>query len=356
MKQAVPEAIPTIDIGALFGAPSAARDAADRAIARAAGSVGFMTVSGLPQEVPIGREARRELLRIFDLPAAEQRKLWRQKFDAAQPNVYRGWFPVQSGDATYKDGIDMGPDLAYGAAMIDESDVLCGATPLPPESALPGWRASAAAYYRALERTAAVLMRSIARGLGLAETTFDDAFRGGISTLRLIRYPLRPDSVLATTDQDLLWTTHLGVKRQFTGRPHADSGFMTLLAQDGVEGLQARMRDGSWADVPPREGTLAVNFGKVLDRWTGGRFKATEHRVLSAGRERFSIPFFHEPRADAEIAPLPLDKVEPFEPFLYGDHLWASTTRFVEYRGLEHLRKPRRATGASVLEQQPVQY
>jgi isopenicillin N synthase-like dioxygenase len=337
------QAIPGIDIGALFGTASAARDAADRAIAAAGAETGFMTVTGLPPEVPIGRATRRDLLRIFDLPAAEQRKLWRQKFDPKRPNVYRGWFPAQAGDATYKDGIDMGPDLAYGPAVVDESDVLCGATPLPPEEVLPGWRAVAADYYRAMQFVASRLMQSIARGLGLAETTFDEAFRGGISTLRLIRYPLRPKSALAATDQDLLWTVHEGRRRQFTGRPHVDSGFVTLLAQDGVAGLQARMRDGSWVDVPPDEGTLAVNFGKVLERWTGGRIKATEHRVLSVGRERFSIPFFYEPRADAEIAPLPLAGVAPFAPFLYGDHLWAATTRFVEFRGLEHLRKPRRA-------------
>ena len=34
-------------------------------------------------------------------------------------------------------------------------------------------------------------MRSLARGLGLDEAIFDAAFRDGISTLRLIRYPLR---------------------------------------------------------------------------------------------------------------------------------------------------------------------
>jgi len=343
-------AIPRVDIGALFGPPSAARDAADRAVARAAADAGFMSVCGLPPEVPIGRATRRELLRVFDLPPTELRRLWRQKFDPSQPNVYRGWFPAQPGDATYKDGIDMGPDLAYGAALVDETDVLRGATPLPPESALPGWRAAAAAYYRALQFTGARLMQSIARGLGLAETTFDGAFEGGISTLRLIRYPPRPQAALAATDQELLWTTHKGERRQFTGRPHADSGFVTLLAQDGVEGLQARMRDGTWIDVPPGEDTLAVNFGKVLDRWTGGRIKATEHRVLSVGRERFSIPFFYEPRTDAEIAPLPLAGVAPFEPFLYGDHLWESTTRFVEFRGLEHLRTPRRPARGARLE------
>lgn len=138
-----------------------------------------------------------------------------------------------------------------------------------------------------------------------------------------------------------------------TSHATLDSGFVTLLAQDGVEGLQARMRNGIWTDVPPREGALAVNFGRVLERWTGGRILATEHRVLAAGRERFSIPFFYEPRADAEIAPLPLAGVEKFEPFLYGDHLWAATTRFVEFHGLDHLRRPRQAVTTSAAPSQP---
>src|SRR5262249_18489524 len=86
---------------------------------------------------------------------------------------------------------------------------------------------------------------------------------------------------------------------------------------------------------------LAVNFGKLLERWAGGRIKATEHRVLGGAGERRSIPFFYEPRADALIAPLPLPGAARFEPFLYGDHLWASMTRFVEFRGLESLRPPR---------------
>ena len=93
--------------------------------------------------------------------------------------------------------------------------------------------------------------------------------------------------------------------------------------------------------MPPTEGSLAVNFGNSFERWTGGRIKATPHRVLGSGRARFSIPFFFEPRADAVIAPLPLAGIEAFPPFLYGDHLWATTTRFVEFQGLENLRKPR---------------
>ena len=211
---------------------------------------------------------------------------------------------------------------------------------MPPEAALPGWHEAVRAYYWGMERVSTLLMRSLARGLGLPETIFDAAFAGGISTLRLIHYPPRPDSSFAGAPEEEVWVTHEGERRHVTGRAHVDSGFVTLLAQDGVGGLQARRRSGDWIDVPPTEGSLAVNFGNSFERWTGGRIKATSHRVLGSSHPRFSIPFFFEPRADAVIAPLPLAGIEAFPPFLYGDHLWATTTRFVEFQGLENLRKP----------------
>jgi isopenicillin N synthase-like dioxygenase len=63
------------------------------------------------------------------------------------------------------------------------------------------------------------------------------------------------------------------------------------------------------------EGQVVVNFGRLLALWTSGRIVACEHRVLSPNRERFSIPFFYEPKLDYEIAPLPLGDAAPFAPF-----------------------------------------
>jgi isopenicillin N synthase-like dioxygenase len=330
----MPDLIPSIDISALFAAGSAARAATDQAIRRAAAETGFMLVHTFPDDVPVGAAARAQLLRLFDLPADQIRPLWRQKFDPSHRNVYRGWFALQSGHPTAKEGIDMGPDVAYGESVIERSDPLREATPLPEEAALPGWRTAVAHYYRGMERVSQALMRSVARSLGLPERYFDASFDKGLSTLRLIRYPVREDGEFSVT--------HGGLRRMLTGAPHVDSGFLTLLAQDGVEGLQARHSSGAWIDVPPRESNLAVNFGKVLEQWSGGKIRATEHRVIGSGRERRSIPYFHEARADAEISPLPLAGAASFEPFLYGDYLWATTTKFVEFRGMETLRKPRR--------------
>ncbi len=328
--------IPLIDVAPLFGPPGAARDACDGAILRAASDSGFMTVAGLDGRVPLGPDARAALLRIFALPDAGKAKLFRRKFDATRPNVYRGWFALQHGVPTHKEGIDIGPDLVRQLPAGD--DPLLEPTPLPDERALPGWRGAAGAYFRAMETLGGAMMRALARGLGLAENQFDVHFRDGISTLRLIRYPARDAAALATLDA-AAFVEHRGERRHLTGAAHVDSGLVTLLAQDGVAGLQARARDGAWLDVPPAEGTLAVNFGKLLERWTGGRIRATEHRVIGTGAERRSIPFFYEPAVDATIAPLPLAGIEPFAPFAYGDHLWAAMTKFVEFRGLEAARR-----------------
>jgi isopenicillin N synthase-like dioxygenase len=332
--------IPRIDIAPLFGPPAASRDIADRAVMDAASTSGFMTITGFHGAEMLTPENRRRLLAVFTLPEEEKRRLWRWNFDHSQPNVYRGWYPLQKGTLSQKEGIDMGPDLAHGPARIHTDDPLAEETPLPPEEAVPGWRDIAAGYYRAIEETGAAVMRSLARGLGLEEIIFDAAFENGVSTLRLTRYPFLPEVEVERPEEHFV--VHAGKRRAVIGGAHVDSGFVTLLAQDGVEGLQAQARSGEWIDVPPVEGTLAVNFGKLLERWTGGRVKATLHRVISPERERFSMPFFYEPAADAEIAPLRIAGAEPFEPFLYGDHVWEVATNFVELRGVKHLRQPRR--------------
>ena len=334
--------IPLVDISSLFGMRSVPRDLTDRAIVAAAATPGFMVVRGLPRDMPTGRLTRSNLLRVFQLPEPEIRKLWRKKFDPLHPNIYRGWFPLQKGFLTAKEGIDMGADVVHGAVVVRSDDPLREATPLPPATALPGWRDAVATYYRAMETVSQVLMRAIARGLMLDEDFFDPAFDRGLSTLRLLRYPPRTDAEQTAQTEPGVWVTHAGRRFYVNGAPHVDSGFLTLLAQDGVSGLQARHRDGAWLDVPPIDDGLAVNFGKVLERWSGGRIKATEHRVIGNGQERMSIPFFYEARADAEIRPLPLDGAAFFEPFYYGDYLWATTTQFVEFKGMESLRKPMR--------------
>jgi len=327
--------IPVVEVGPLFDADTSAWARPDRELSAAARQSGFLCIRGLPCHEALGAAARARLLAIFALDDGQKQRLYRRKFAPENGNIYRGWFPLQPGNLKSKEGIDIGGDVAHGRDLTVAGDPLREASPLPEDDRLPGWRAQVAAYYRAMERVAEALMHSLSRSLGLPQDFFDDSFRHGLSTLRLIRYPPRDAAELATVTDPAVWVEAQCSRRYLVGAPHTDSGFITLLAQDGVGGLQARLPDRRWIDVPPLEGTLVVNFGQVLEQWSAGRVRATEHRVLGSGVERYSIPFFYEARADVTIAPLPIDPPNLFAPFQYGDFLWKRITSFVEFRGME---------------------
>nr|GMC80223.1 gibberellin 20-oxidase-like protein [Ipomoea batatas] len=75
---------------------------------------------------------------------------------------------------------------------------------------------------------------------------------------------------------------------------HTDMSCITIAYQDEVGGLQVRSKDnGKWVDIIPREGTLVVNIGDMLQAWSNERFRSSEHRVvLKKLVNRFSLAFF----------------------------------------------------------------
>jgi isopenicillin N synthase-like dioxygenase len=82
--------------------------------------------------------------------------------------------------------------------------------------------------------------------------------------------------------------------------PHTDWGFITIILQDDVGGLQL-WRDGRWYDVAPRAGALLVNGGDYLSLLTKGVFVSPLHRVVSTSRSRLSAVFFFYPHFEARI-------------------------------------------------------
>jgi isopenicillin N synthase-like dioxygenase len=90
---------------------------------------------------------------------------------------------------------------------------------------------------------------------------------------------------------------------------HADYGFVTLLLQDDVGGLEVKPPGTSeWLPVEPLPGALVVNLGEMLEVATEGYLAATIHRVQAPppGVDRYSVPFFWSPRLDSVIQPVPL--------------------------------------------------
>ena len=56
---------------------------------------------------------------------------------------------------------------------------------------------------------------------------------------------------------------------------------------------------------------ISLTLGKNMDFWTGGRYRATLHRVVNKTKsQRYSIPFFYEPNIDVVIRPI-LNATDP---------------------------------------------
>lgn len=207
---------------------------------------------------------------------------------------FRGWEGVGSeltnNRVDYREQIDLStehparhPDVLPPYLRLD------GPNQWLPEEILPGFRNIVMDCFAALAALADRLMGIIALGLGVHEDTFARRFgEAPLSFMKLISYPPSPPG-------------EAGVNG------HHDAGFLTLLMQHGVGGLQVENPHGKWIDVPPRDDAFVVNIGEMLQSMTGNYLVATNHRVISAS-QRYSSAYFHGPDLRASLEPLQLDE------------------------------------------------
>jgi isopenicillin N synthase-like dioxygenase len=157
------------------------------------------------------------------------------------------------------------------------------------------------AYYRDALGFSLVLLRGIAEAIGKDRAFFDDKFDQPMALLRGNYYPPRPS-----------WAG----EKDFGIATHTDYGCLTLLASDGVPGLEVRLRGGGWLPVVAGPGEFVINFGEMLEIWTDGRVKATPHRVRGSLEERLSVPLFFNPNHYTNVAPMGSGRV-----ISAGDHM-----------------------------------
>ncbi|CAA0817443.1 1-aminocyclopropane-1-carboxylate oxidase homolog 1 [Striga hermonthica] len=73
---------------------------------------------------------------------------------------------------------------------------------------------------------------------------------------------------------------------------HSDPGFLTILLQSQISGLQV-LHQGQWVNIEPNPGVLVVNIGDLLQLVSNGRFKSVKHRVVARSiGPRISVAFF----------------------------------------------------------------
>ncbi len=181
----------------------------------------------------------------------------------------------------------------------------------------PVFKAVLTDYFSACDDLSARILQLLCDALGVDGDQLAGAFgRKATSSARLNHYPDH-DPV---ANNERAGVAPLG---NMALHHHTDPGALTLLFQDAVGGLQTHSNQHGWVDVPPVAGAIVVNIGDILQVWSNDLYKAALHRVLPVpdGKQRFSMPFFYQPRGSAIIAPLNINGPAKYSPFSWRDFI-----------------------------------
>jgi len=309
------EEIPTLDIAPYLEGKPGGREAVAAKLREISMTIGFFYLKGhgLPQSLLDRMFA--ESRRFHALPEAEKRKIpyfnvgsFKSGYTAAQHddyhrtniNIIKGAKPnLMAKFSINREGGSGGPSMteAERTAVIN----------VWPEN-LPGFKETLQEYHAAIERLGRKFLPLWAVSLKMPPDYFDKFFTTPHMTLQLLHYP--PQKEVGN--------------RQYGIAPHTDNAMMTFLAQADVPGLAVRIPSGRWRAVDVIPGTLLINTGNVIVRWTNDEYLSTKHRVINTNdRDRYSIPCFFGPSGDALIEVLPTcqgpDRPPRYEPMTYRD-------------------------------------
>ncbi|WRX24261.1 Oxoglutarate/iron-dependent dioxygenase - like 10 [Theobroma cacao] len=227
---------------------------------------------------------------------------------------------------------DMASPVRYGTSLNQSKDaVFCWRDFLklvchPLSDVLPHWPSSpmdfrelAATYAKETKYLFLRITEAILESLGLwgatkEKTPEDDEivkqFQDGSQLMVVNCFPPCPEPDLT-----------LGMP------PHSDYGFLTLLLQDEVEGLQIQYK-GKWITVEPRANSFVVNVGDHLEIFSNGRYKSVLHRVfVNPAKPRLSVASLHSLPFNCMVGPSP-KLIDEANPRRYKDTDFAT---FLEY-------------------------
>lgn len=298
--------LPIIDISRLRAPDLADRQAAAAELGRACREIGFFYIIGHAIPAATRDGVFHAAHTLFAAPDAEKVRV-----DVRLSPHNRGYigFGTERLDehaaADQKEAFNVGLELPP-----DDPELLAVGTVRGPNlwPDIAGWRDAVLAYFNACEAVQGDIHRGFALDLGIAEDFFAAKLDRSSSILRLLHYPAGPAD-----------SGELGAGQ------HTDYGNVTILATDGVAGLQVRRRDGTWIDAPHVPGAFVCNIADCLMRWTNDIYVSTPHRVVRPAAERYSVAFFGDanPYAIVEAIPtcVPAGETAKYPPITCHDYI-----------------------------------
>ncbi len=302
----MPAHLPLIDLGQGDAAAARAVDGACRVH-------GFFYVTGHGIPAPLIDAAFAASKRFFALDDAVKARWHIDRSGIKRGFDPIGWQVLDPGrPADIKESFYTGVDRDATDPLVRAGTPNHGPNQWPDEAVAPGFRTAVQAYDAAVFALSRRLMRTVALGLGLSADHFEHYLQDPMPVLRLLHYPKQP----ATAEPG-----------QIGCGAHTDWGGITVLAQDDAGGLQLQSPGGEWIEAEPVEGSLVVNLGDLMQRWTNDRYRSTLHRVINrhSGRDRYSIAYFFDIDYHAEVSALPgcFDAGNPprYAPITAGEHV-----------------------------------
>ena len=208
----------------------------------------------------------------------------------AKTGSNRGWGNIQAEQVNpdynpdYKEIFDNGFEISSDNPLSKLSVYSQNIWPNEPKE----FSKTILSYYNNAMALSKDILRKISNIIGQDHNYFDDKFEMPMALLRGNFYPKRPN-----------WAG----EKDYGIASHTDYGCLTLLANDGTPGLEVLNLDRQWTPVDFKPGEFVVNFGEMLQMWSNGQIKATQHRVKGSLTERISIPLFFNPSYHTDISP-----------------------------------------------------
>ncbi|MDV7090182.1 isopenicillin N synthase family oxygenase [Rhodococcus sp. IEGM 248] len=315
--------VPLIDISAFRdGSDEGRRRVADE-VERACRDIGFLVITGHgvdPKQIESVYGTSKE---FFALPLAQKSLVSRP-----DPSHIRGYSGMGTEALAQLDEDEPAPpdlkeifDVGPTDVPADDDYYTAGGAAFAPNvwpQQPDAMQEQLTGLFGTMTDAAHLLGRVFAAALGIESDYFRSRTDKHTSIMRVNFYPRQEEPAL---------------HRQMRGGAHTDYTAFTVLWQEDVPsgGLQVLNKAGNWVDVPYVPGSLVVNIGDSLARWTNDRWVSTYHRVVNpapkdaATTDRVSIVFFFQPNYDAVIECIPTCQSElnpaRYAPIRNGDYL-----------------------------------